>query len=32
MLKVIGGSVMFIVSAYFLPQGHWVELWDLFQL
>ena len=25
-LKVIGGSVMFIVSAYFLPQGHWIEL------
>ena len=32
MLKVIGGPVMFIVFAYFLSQGHWIELWDLFQL
>ena len=28
MLKVIGGPVMFIVFAYFLSQGHWIELWD----
>ncbi len=30
-LKVLGGPVMFIVSAYFLSQGHWVELWNSFQ-
>ncbi|MDP7058157.1 MAG: hypothetical protein QF434_07235 [Nitrospinaceae bacterium] len=30
-LKVIGGPVMFIVSVYFLSQGHWIELWNSFQ-
>ncbi|MDP6712419.1 MAG: hypothetical protein QGG38_07010 [Nitrospinaceae bacterium] len=30
-LKVVGGPVMFVVSAYFLSQGHWIELWNSFQ-